>query len=226
MKAGIFLGLFLSCLFFSCKKPIICTGNCYTLTVNGKVVNAVTNTNAPNVPLILYQVKSVGLFSTSQTIQEFSSKDDGTFSATPSIDTTMFQNGYFLMLKVKDNSAYMTLPARSHTNSWYDLTTNPFVNLTISVYPKVNLTIKLNRMENDNFQYFSVDYYFVDNQSFYPFTTSSPQDIKKTEVIVPTLADIFTKIRVTKRNSSGVSSATLDSIKCVRGGTNIYTVNF
>jgi hypothetical protein len=119
----------------------------------------------------------------------------------------------------------MTLP-RPDDIRLYDLTTNSFANLNISVYPKVNLTIKLNRNQTDNFQYFQVAYYFVDNQDFFPFSILSPQDINQTQLIVPTSADIYTKIRVTKRNSSGVSTATLDSIKCLKGGTNIYTVNF
>ena len=226
MKTYIRIGLLFSCFFLSCKKQkVVCTGNCYSLSVNGKVVNALTNTNPSNVPLIIEQVKFVGLFSSSKTVQEFSSKNDGTFSTAPSIDTTMFQNGYFLALKVKENNDYMTLPRPGDTRL-YDLTTNSFTNLNISVYPKVNLTIKLNRNQNDNFQYFQVAYYFVDNQDFFPFSILSPQDINQTQLIVPTSADIFTKIRVTKRDSNGVSTANLDSIKCVKGGTNIYTVNF
>jgi hypothetical protein len=226
MKTYILLGLLFSCSFLSCKKQkVVCTGNCYSLNVNGKVVNVLTNTNVPNVPFIIDQVKFVGLVSSSKPVQEFSSKSDGTFSTAPSVDTTMFQNGYFLALKVKENNDYMTLP-RPGDNRLYDLTTKSFSNLNISVYPKVNMTIKLNRNQNDNFQYFQVAYYFVSNQDFFPFSILSPRDINQTQLIVPTSADIFTKIRVTKRNSSGVSTVTLDSIKCVKGGTNIYTVNF
>jgi len=226
MKTSIILGLFFSCVFLSCKKQeVVCTGNCYTLNVNGKVVNALTNINTPNVPLIIDQVKFVGLFSSSKTLQEFTSKSEGTFSAAPSIDTTMFQDGYFLALKVKENNDYMTLP-RPDDIRLYDLSTNSFSNLNIQVYPKAKLTIKLNRNQSDNFQYFQVAYYFVDNQDFFPFSILSPQDINQTQLIVPTSADIYTKIRVTKRNSSGVSIATLDSIKCLKNATNVYTVSF
>src|SRR5690348_8221399 len=131
MKTYIRLGLLLSCFFLSCKKQkVVCTGNCYSLSVNGKVVNALTNTNASNVPLIIDQVKFVGLLSTSKNVQEFSSKSDGTFSTAPSIDTTMFQNGYFLTLKVKENNDYMTLPTPGDTRL-YDLTTNTFSNVNI-----------------------------------------------------------------------------------------------
>lgn len=213
-------------MFFSCKKQtIVCTENCYNLNVNGKVVNALTNTNVSNVPLIIEQVKFLGIIPTSKIVQEFSSKTDGSFNESPSIDTTMFQNGYFLSLKVKENKDYMTLPRPGDYRS-SDLATNSFDNLNIPVYPKANLTIKLNRNQNDNFQYFSVAYYFVDSQDFFPFTRSSPQDINEKEIKVPTSADTFTKIRVTKRNADGVTTSTLDSIKCVKGGSNIYTVNF
>jgi hypothetical protein len=213
------------CLFIICsckKQAIVCTGNCYPLNVNGKTVNSLTNTNVSNVPLIIYQwYRTVSR----RNVAELNSNDNGIFNTIVSIDSTMFQNGYFLSLRMKDNDDYMTLPNKNDIRL-YDLTTNTFSNLIIPVYPKVNLTIKLNRNQNDNFQYFQVAYYFVDNQDFFPYSILSPQDIKKTELIVPTSTDLFTKIRVTKRNSSGVSTATVDSIKCVKNGINIYTVNF
>ena len=164
MRASLFLSLISVCLLLSCKKQIvICTGNCYSLNVNGKVVNSLTNENAPNVPLVISRVKFVGIFSSSKTVQEFNSKQDGTFNISTGIDSTMFNDGYFLSLKVKDNKDYMTLPDKGN-NRLYDLSTNTLSNLFISVYPKTSLKIKLNRIQNDNFQYFSVDYYFIDNK--------------------------------------------------------------
>ncbi len=175
-------------------------------------MNGLTNTGVPDVPLIIDQVKSLGVFySSSKTVKEFSSNSDGAFSESPRIDSTMFQNKNILILKVKENSNYMTLP-KSGTNYLHDLTRNPFNSLNIIVYPKVSLTIKLNRNQNDNFDYFAVSYYFVDNEEFFPFSILPPQGINKSELIGPTSADTYTKIRVTKRNSSGVSTATLDSI--------------
>lgn len=223
MKTNIFLTILISFLFYSCKKQkVICTGNCYPLNVNGKVVNTLTNSIAPNVPLILYQWRYT--FSR-RTVEEFSTNAVGLFDKTINIDSTMFQNGYFLSLAVKDNNDFMTLPDRG-TNRLYDLTSNTFNNLNILVYPKANLTIKLNRNQNDIFTLFQVAYYFVDNEDFNALSILSPQDINKSELSVPTSADIFTKIRVTKRNSSGVTTTTLDSIKCIKGVSNIFSVSF
>jgi hypothetical protein len=184
-----------------------------------------TNTPAPNVPLVVERVKFTGLVSSSQLVQSFNSDNAGIFNTTPILDSTMFNNGYFLSIKVINNNYYMELPDRGE-NRLYDLTSNTFNNLNISVYPKTNLTIKLNRNQTDNFQYFSISYYFIDNQEFFPFSILSPQDIAKTEIVVPTTTDLYTKIRVTKRNSSGVSMSTIDSIKCIKNLSNIFTVNF
>lgn len=226
MKTRISLFLLLTFILFSCKKqPLVCTGNCYSLNINGKVVNMLTNTPAPNVPLVVERVKFTGLVSSSQLVQSFNSDNAGIFNTTPIIDSTMFSNGYFLSIKVINNNDYMELPDRGE-NRLYDLTSNTFQNLNISVYPKTNLTIRLNRNQTDNFQYFSISYYFIDNQEFFPFSILSPQDIAKTEIVVPTTTDLYTKIRVTKRNSSGVSMSTIDSIKCIKNLSNIFTVNF
>lgn len=218
----------LAIVFLSCKKQnVVCTGDCYSLNVNGAVVNSLTYTNAPNVPLVVQRVKFTGTFASSKVVQEFSSGSDGRFNTSVTVDTTMFRNGYFLRLRVKENDEYMTLPERGYrSHDLYDLTTNSFDNLNIPVYPKVNLKIKLNRIQNDNFQYFSVAYYFADNEDFFPFSILSPQDINKTELVVPTSSNVFTKIRVTKKDSNGISTAILDSIMCIRGQGNTYTVNF
>ena len=56
MKTYSVIAVSLSCLFFSCKKQnIACTGNCYSLNVNGKVVNSLTNTVVADVPFIINQ---------------------------------------------------------------------------------------------------------------------------------------------------------------------------
>ena len=226
MKSSASLFLLLPFFLFSCKKqPVICTENCFSLNINGSAFNKLTNTTAPNVPLVVDRVKFIGIASSSQPVQAFSSDNLGIFNTTISIDSTMFRNGYFLQIRVKDNNDYITLPDKGEIRL-YDLTNNTFKNLHISVYPKTNLTIKLNRNQTDNFQYFSVSYYFMDNQEFFPFSILSAQDITRSELVVPTTTDLFTKIRVTKRNSSGVSTSSIDSIQCFKNVNNIYTVNF
>ena len=223
MKTYLALAILLSCLFFSCKKQnIVCTGNCYSLNVDGKVVNSLTNTVVADVPLIINQWRYTV---SRRTVDELSSNSAGIFNKDIRIDSTMFQNGYFLSLTVKENDNYMTLRDKGNIRL-YDLNSNTFSNSTITVYPKANLSIKLNRNQNDDFEYFQIVYYFVEHEEFFAFSILSPKDLDKKELIVPTSSDIFTKVRATKRNSNGVYTTTLDSIKCIKGGTNIYTVNF
>ena len=220
-----FLLAFLCCFLLSCKKQfVVCTANCYSLPVDGKVVNSLTNANVPGVPLEISRVKFVGLASGSGTVQEFSTKADGNFSISPRVDTTMFQNGYFLSLRMRPNDNYITVPSFDYR--LYDLSVNTFSNMTLYVYPKVNLTIRLNRVQNDNFRYFSVDYYFVQNEVFPAYAALSPNDLNKTQLVVPTSADLYTKIKVIKTDQAGVSTMTVDSIRCLMNTANVYTVNF
>ena len=121
----------------------------------------------------------------------------------------------------------MTLPDNGYGNQrMYNYNSNGFTNLRLDVYQKTTLKIKLNRVQNDSFQYFSVSYYFVDNAAFFAFEISSPQDINKTELDVPTAVNLYTKVSVTKTNSVGISTMTIDSIRCTKTGANNYTVNF
>jgi hypothetical protein len=213
----------------SCKKQsVICTGNCDAVNISGYLFDNVTNANAATIaPISLDWVKFSGIISTQNNVSSIKTKADGTFDASLNIDTTLFRQGYFLSLEVANNDSYITVPDNGgNTERMYTYDPNRFTNLRLDVYPKTNLKIELNRIQNDSFQYFQVAYYFVDNAYFFPFTIGSPQDINKTALDVPTSADLFTKIAVTKRNSAGVSTMTIDSIRCTKNGPNIYTFNY
>ena len=226
MKKYLLISLLM--LSISCKKQTaVCTGNCDTINVNGYLFNDVTNANAGVAPITLDWVKFTGLVSSQKNISSIQAKNDGTFNFSSNIDTSMFGQGYFLSVSMAHNDSYMTLPDNG-TNSerMYEYNSNGFANLRLDVYPKTILKIKLNRIQNDNFKYFQVAYYFVDDADFFPFEILSPQDINKTELDVPTSTDLYTKIRVTKTDSAGTNTITLDSIKCTTNGTNNYTINF
>jgi hypothetical protein len=210
----------------SCKKQTaVCTGNCDLVNINGYLFNDASNSNAGVAPISLNWLKFTGIIFSQKNVSSINAKNDGTFNFSSNIDTTLFGQGYFLSIKVDDNDSYMTLPGNG-ANRMYNYNANGFTNLRLDVYPKTTLKIKLNRIQNDNFQYFQVAYYFVDNADFFPFEISSPQDINKTELDVPTSTDLYTKIRVTKTDSTGTSTMTIDSVKCIKNGTNNYTVNF
>ncbi|OWP62750.1 hypothetical protein CDA63_12625 [Hymenobacter amundsenii] len=167
MKYLYLLLLPVSFLFSSCEKEtVICTGNCYDLNVNGKVTNRLTNANVPDILLTLERVKFTGLFSKSGIVHEFKSGKDGTFNLRPKVDTTIFSGGYFLALKVNENKDYLTIPDRGFYRL-YDLSSTSFQNLGIPVYPKATLKIKLNRKDDDDFQYFQVMYFLKKTLHFF-----------------------------------------------------------
>ncbi len=224
MKKYFLISLLL--LSISCKKQIaVCTGNCDVVNINGYLFNGASNSNAGVAPISLDWQKFTGIIFSQKNVSSINAKSDGTFNFTSIIDTTLFEQGYFLSINVDDNNSYMTLPDNG-VNRMYNYNANGFTNLKLDVYPKTTLKIKLNRIQNDNFQYFAVSYYFIDNAEFFPFETSSPQDIYETELDVPTSTDLYTKIRVTKTSSTGTSTMTIDSIICTKNGPNNYTVNF
>jgi len=212
----------------SCKKQIaVCTGNCDVINCNGYLFDSASNSNAGVAPISLDWVKFTGIIFNRKNISSVNTKNDGTFNFSSKIDTTLFGQGYFLSIRVADNDSYMTLPDNGNDNHrMYNYNSNGFTNLRLDVYQKTTLKIKLNRVQNDTFQYFSVSYYFADNAGFFPFEITSPQDTYKTELDVPTAVSLYTKINVTKRNSVGISSMTTDSIRCTKNGANNYTVNF
>jgi hypothetical protein len=221
--------LYLTCLLItSCKKQtLICEGNCYSLNIKGNVINGITNKNESNVPLIVEQLKpNTSIITSFKTVKDFVSGPNGSFNVFADIDSTMFEKRYYLRIMMKKNDNFLTLPIRGEENYLYDIKSKSFDSLNIVVYPKANLKINLNRTQNDNFQSFSVSYYFKNSPEFNAYYISSPNEIIKKEVIVPTSTDIFTKIIITKRDLNGVNTQKIDSIKCVKNKENIYNIDY
>jgi hypothetical protein len=144
----------------------VCTGNCDVVNINGYLFNDVSNSNAGVAPISLDWMKFTGLIFNQNNVSSISAKNDGTFNFSSNIDTTLFGQGYFLRLRVADNDSYMTLPDNG-ANRMYNYNANGFTNRRLDVYPKTILKIKLNRIQNDNFQYFAVSYYFKENADFF-----------------------------------------------------------
>ncbi len=215
---------------FSCRKQIIrCAGNCGTIKVSGNVTNKITNSIATNVPITLDWVSSRICICSQKNVYSTNTSTTGSFNFTSSIDTSWFKD-YRLKLKIDNSPDYIALPEfggiPASSRYMYEYSPDELQNVNFEVYPKANLKIKLNRILKDDFDYFSVQHYFIDNFQFSDYAILSPQGINKTEVNVFTSADIFTKIVSVKRASNGTNKVIIDSIKCTRSGTNIYTVNY
>jgi hypothetical protein len=215
----------------ACKKQApLCTGNCGTINANGSVVNKLTTTSASGVPVSLSWAKFVGGFSQSEVIATVNSKTDGSFNFTSNIDTTYFSKGYFLSLSVGKSNDYIILGYSGFIETrTYSFDQNAFQAKQFEVYKKANLTIKLHRTLNDNFQSYAITHSNVTDDFLYDYNVQSPQEVidrNTSELNVATVADVYTKIKTVKTFANGTSTVTIDSIKCTTSSTSIYNVSF
>jgi hypothetical protein len=83
---------------------------------------------------------------------------------------------------------------------------------------------------NYNFESFSIYHSAVnENNTVSDYNVSSPQEVldrNVKELIVPTVAGVFTKIISTKRINSTQVITQIGSVSCLRGGNNSFTVVF
>ncbi|POY39194.1 hypothetical protein C3K47_01475 [Solitalea longa] len=221
----LFAILALPFLINSCEKEAPpCSGNCASLRVDGNVINKLDSTVASGVTVILSWSKSVYI-SQDQVISKVNSKKDGTFNFTSNIDTTYFSRGYFLTLRVSSNNEYSILGYSGLINTEaYFFDPNAFQNIHFEVYKKAKLKLKLHRSRNDSIQSFSISHSDILPDFFiYDYNVVYPQE---GEINVSTVADVFTKIRVIKTLINGVTTTTIDSIKCLSNSTLVYDINF
>jgi hypothetical protein len=215
----------------ACKKQApVCTGNCGTINANGNVVNKLTTAHAAGVPVSLSWEKFVGGFSQSEVIATVNSKIDGSFNFTSNIDTTYFSKGYFLSLSVGKSNDFIILGYSGLIETrTYVFDQNAFQAKQFEVYKKANLTLKLNRTLNDNFQRYAITHSNVADFYLHDYNVQSPQEVidrKTSEINIETVADVYTKIKTVKTFANGTSTTTLDSIRCTTHSTSIYAINF
>lgn len=216
-------------ILISCKKAPQCSGSCEDINSNGRVINKLTNTGAPNVPVTLIWLKDRGGIFNDEIIKKVLSKADGSFDFTSSIDTTYFSRGYRLALKVNDSKNFKILGYSGVINIISDTyNSNAFINTLFDVYKKAKLQININRTLNDNFINYQVQYSNVSDFFLNAYYLESSQSIhvKNKTIDIETVADIFTKIRVEKTFADGTKSVVVDSVKCTNSSNTIYNVTF
>jgi hypothetical protein len=231
MKNAFVLLFAFACLIsFSCKKRApLCTGNCVTLQVTGRIIDKLSNTGAPDISVSLNWSNSVWRLD-DLVIGKVHSRNDGRFDFTVSIDTSYFSNHYYLSLYIDGNKQYLAL-GYSGLISLRSYFFNPgaFQGVQFEVYKKADLKIRLHRNQSDDFTNFAISHSnVVDNFFLHDYNVGSPKevtDINKTELNVSTVSGVFTKIRTVK-TSGGTTVTTIDSIKCTAGSTAVYDVYF
>jgi hypothetical protein len=94
------------------------------------------------------------------------------------------------------------------------------------MYPKANLTIRLHRVQNDNFAYFLVEHYYLNGSAYGDYSIAGQQFAESPVINTVTSADIYTKISWKKVFSPGVFTQQVDSIICTKNGNNFFDISY
>ena len=95
--------------------------------------------------------------------------------------------------------------------------------LRVVIYPKANLSIRLVKNQNDNFNYFDLLYKYSTTGLGIFYKSGALTD---TAFNVETSANIYTKIIWRKSYSTGQTKNFSDSIKCSLVNSNVFIINY
>ena len=209
----------------TCKKPLVCIGDCYDLKIYGTTLSATTGTPVGNVPFTLYR-RATGIFSTKRKIIDFQSDASGTIIATASIDTSALRSNYYFYAEMRDSPKWV--PADDDLPYLYDITRSPFDNYQSKVYERKDLTLKLQHVLPGDFTPFSVSCHYGANHGSIPWIASQPQDIKETTKVVGMASGLWAYIDISRTDVSGNSTLTRDSVFMTPGSSPVppYIVKY
>lgn len=223
----IILGSFIN----ACRKDQpTCRGNCVNLSISGNTFIKTSGAALPNVPVeINWFRKAYCIGCTSYKVAAGKSDNEGKFSFNTTIDSSFFRE-YFLSVRVPADTNYITVPSGGGVNfneeRFYDFNPNAMQHLQFEFYPKTYLTIKLNRVLSDNFNFFSVNHNFTNEFGYGTYIITGPQFATDTTLRVETSADIYTRIVWKKTIIGGQSIEQTDSLICTKNGPNNFTINY
>ncbi len=211
-------------LIISCKKNS-CTGNCGEIQISGQVIDTSTNKGLANVPIQVYWQKSGFCISCNKiNVTNSKTSNEGNFNFSATVDKDRFKN-YFLFVEAAIPNGYIHSYSKTERVEYDYLSEyDPQVsNLRFVMYPKANLSIKVVKNQNDNFNFFDVKYTYSPTSIgiFNP-----PGTFSDTTFSVETSANIFTKIEWRKGYGFGQTKNFADSIKCSPVSNNSFTINY
>jgi|GEM_PF-5630201 len=210
----------------TCKKPLVCIGDCYELHIYGTTLSAVSGIPVGNVPMTLYRRASGGLFNTRRKVIDFQSDANGAIISTASIDTSVLRSRYYFYVELRDNPKWVIQDEGD--NVLYDVTQSPFNNYQAKVYERKDLTLKLQDALPGAFTSFSVSCSYDARHNTTPWSIGQPQDIKETTKIIPMASGQWAHIDIYRNDTSGTYTLTRDSVFMTPGATQIpaYIVKY
>ena len=214
------------CLICACRKYETCETNCSNFTFKGRVLNMETNTGIPNAAIEVKWRYSVGFGfgGDSKDIACEKTDNQGNFNFTTAIDTSLFGKYSIEVSMATDNSNFLYIPSPFDKHSIHQIFSNNSENLLFQVFPKANLTFKINYPVS-NSKSESIDYAFAPNYGYVFFWNKSPNsNVRDTTITVETASGILTKVKWYKKDARGNNVVATDSIKCKKGVENVLKI--
>lgn len=208
----------------TCKKPLVCTGDCYDLHINGTTVDAFTGTPVPNVQMTLYRSSYGAIFNSKRKVIDFKSDANGRINATASIDTSVLGRGYFFQIEGRDDPNWVT--ANDQANDLFDLAQNPYTNFRPRIHGRGNIDLQLQKVNPGDFTMLNVTAYCANVLDYLPWSVTTPKDILETRKRVITATNTWTYISISRTDASGNSTFTRDSLFLTNNKPVTYIVKY
>lgn len=207
-------------------KFIKCDSDCYEVILKGKILDKLTNTGIPNIPVTLKWDEWDCWFCSDKIISIQRTNSSGEFLFKSKIDTSMFAERVWLEISVPENESYIIFPSDREYNitCFEEIGSN---NFQFDYYTKTNLQLELVRVKSDTFQYFSVKHWFKNKFIYADYITTSSGEVQENILRnVETAANVYTYIEWSKKYDSNTRKTYIDSIICEPGIVNKYKIEF
>lgn len=211
----------------SCKKSNeiqVCTKNCKSISLKGRVYDISNNNAFANTPIKLqWEYFRYCVFCSRNPIKVYEGSTDynGNFTIMTSIDTSL-SNDYALKLILPEKENYIKI----FSGYIEDTTINNNIEIKAYYYPTTDLRINLYRKQNDSIEWIELNYYWhLTNSNDYLSRGHILHTNKDTSYTIKTAIDIPTFVTFRKvRPSGGYAIDIRDSIICRKNSNN--TLNF
>lgn len=229
MQKLLLLFIIIASLATSCKKEEFkCKGNCVPVRINGRAYDATTAKGFSNIPVTVSWDASftMGGFAPSpKLVYKGKTDKEGNFAFVINVDSSLFERNH-LDVQVPVQAGYIRNNDDHVEESLFEYEPAGLQNIDFAMYPKAILTIRLHRIQNDNFEYFSLEHYFRRNSTSTDYLITGSQFARDTVMQTETSANIYTKVKSHKTFGFGSFTEQIDSIFCTANGNNAIDINY
>ena len=189
----------------------------------GKLYEKPSGEGLKNVPVeVFFVLKGKWIIPDDIKVAKGKTNNDGVFDFNVTLDKKTFEK-YGLRVRIPEQKKHINPSERfglidRDFNSYNE---NALKNMRFEFYKKASLTIKLNRVQTDDFDGFSL-FYRYDNQTYRGL---SPENASDEKLQIETAADVYTKVMWFKSSGKTFTEGA-DSLICKQDSNNIININY